>query len=255
MNDPTRLPGRGGAVFVADAHLNRPDLHTEAFVALLGQAAREGTRLYLLGDIFDLWFGAPRFTFAFQRPVIDALRRLRDDEGLEASYVEGNRDFFLREPYEGVLFESVSEGILRLGLSGRSVSMAHGDGVVGEDLWYRIWKALSKNRLSFSLFRALPPAAALPLAERIERGLKETNHRFRGRFPEGDCLRFAGGEFRRGAGGVVLGHFHAEYLHADGEGRFLAVLPCWKEGHRHFYLSPDGRFGFRTFTPGEPLVP
>jgi UDP-2,3-diacylglucosamine hydrolase len=254
MNDSPRPPA-GGAIFVADAHLNRQDRHVEAFTALLGQAAREGVSVFLLGDIFDLWFGAPRFTFAFQRPVLDCLRRLRREGGLRAWYVEGNRDFFLRRPYEGELFERVAEEPLRLAVAGRPLSIAHGDGVVRDDLWYRIWKRLSKNRLSYALFRALPPSAALPLAARVERGLKETNHRFRGSFPEADCLRYAREEFSRGAAGVVLGHFHTEFLQVDGAGRFLAALPSWKDGHRHFFLSPDGRFGFRTFDPADPLIP
>jgi hypothetical protein len=100
-----------------------------------------------------------------------------------------------------------------------------------------------------------PPPLALRLAERIERRLRGTNHRFRGRFPEGECRRFSAEQFSRGAEGVLLGHFHTEFLATDEAGRFLAVLPCWKEGHRHFWLSPDGRHGFRTFDPGSPLIP
>ncbi len=38
-------------------------------------------------------------------------------------------------------------------------------------------------------------------------------------------------------------------------GGVLAVLPSWKDKYRYFYVGRDGAHGFRTFRPGEPLVP
>ena len=37
--------------------------------------------------------------------------------------------------------------------------------------------------------------------------------------------------------------------------KVLAVLPSWKERWRYFHLAEDGTYGFRTFKPGEPLLP
>src|SRR5512142_837594 len=65
------------AVFVADAHLNRDDDHTRAFVSLAERAAAENAALFMLGDMFDLWFGTPGLAFGFQEPVIARLRELR----------------------------------------------------------------------------------------------------------------------------------------------------------------------------------
>jgi hypothetical protein len=38
-------------------------------------------------------------------------------------------------------------------------------------------------------------------------------------------------------------------------GGTLAVLPSWKERYRYFYIAADGASGFRSFIPGDPLVP
>ena len=97
------------AVFVADAHLNQDDDHTRAFFPLAEGAAAENAALFLLGDMFDLWFGAPGLTFGFQEPVIARLRELRRG-GLRLYYVEGNRDFYLKKAHEGITFDAVSEG-------------------------------------------------------------------------------------------------------------------------------------------------
>ena len=47
------------AIFLSDAHLSQDDLHTRNFLNLVEKAAAEDIPLFLLGDIFDLWFGTP----------------------------------------------------------------------------------------------------------------------------------------------------------------------------------------------------
>lgn len=245
------------AVFVADAHLNRDDDHTRAFVSLAEEAAAENAALFLLGDMFDLWFGAPGLTFGFQEPVIARLRELRRD-GFRLYYVEGNRDFYLKRAHEGITFDAVSEGTMQAAVGRFRLHLSHGDTVNRADLFYRFWKTLSKNALAYRLLSLIPPPIALPLTKRMERTLKQTNMRFKGDFPEQDCRDFALRLLDGGLDFVILGHFHREFLVRFAEGtpaKALAVLPSWREGWRHFYLTAGGDFGFRTFTPGDPLIP
>ncbi len=245
------------AVFVADAHLNQDDEHARAFVSLAERAAAENATLFLLGDMFDLWFGAPGLTFGFQVPVIARLRELRRG-GLRLFYVEGNRDFYLKRAHEGTTFDVVAEGVMRAGVGPFRLYLSHGDTVNRADLFYRFWKTLSKNAIAYRLLSLIPPPIALPLTKRMERTLKQTNLRFKGDFPEQDCRRFAQRVFDDGSDFVILGHFHRELFVRFDEAkptRVLAVLPSWREGWRHFYLTAAGDFGFRTFAPGEPLIP
>ena len=245
------------AIFLADAHLNQEDLHSRNFLLLAEKAAREKVALFLLGDIFDLWFGAPALTFRFQKPVIDRLRALRR-EGLRLYYVEGNRDFYLKPAHEGSTFDAVSGGDMQAAVGDRRIFLSHGDTVNRADLAYRFWKAVSKNRLAYGAVSALPPRLFLPLADRLERKLKRTNRRFRGTFPEEECRAFALRRFSEGIDFVILGHFHAERMlrftqgHA---GKVLAVLPSWREEWRYFHLDAAGAFGFREFRRDAPLLP
>ncbi len=234
------------AIVVADAHLNADDEHTRAFLGLAEQALSEKSALFLIGDIFDLWFGAVGLTFRFQRPVIERLRALRR-EGLMAFYIEGNRDFFLKRPYEGDLFETVAEDSLRVRIGDRSVFLSHGDTVNRADRAYRFWKAISKNRMAFGLASLLPSSIVLPLADRVEKRLKPTNPRFKGRFPETEIAAFADHTFDQGADIVLLGHFHTEFIRrteSAGRPRTLAVLPCWKENHRCLVIEENGKVSF-----------
>ncbi len=178
------------AVFLADAHLNEDDRNTRNFVALAEKAAMEKSALFLLGDMFDLWFGTPGLTFNFQKPVVSRLRELRRN-GLCLYYVEGNRDFYLKKHHEGQTFDAVAEGEMAAVVGGKRIYLSHGDTVNRADLFYRFWKAVSKNRLAFGAVSALPSSFFLPLASRLERRLKKTNVRFRRSFPEPDSRAYA----------------------------------------------------------------
>lgn len=245
------------AIFLADAHLNQEDLHSRTFLILAEKAAQEKIALFLLGDIFDLWFGAPALTFRFQQPIIDRLRALRR-EGLRLFYVEGNRDFYLKPAHEGSTFDEVSGGEMRTAVGKRRIYLSHGDTVNRAYLAYRFWKAISKNRLAYGAVSALPSRIFLPMAERIERKLKRTNRRFRGTFPEEECRAFALRMFAEGIDFVILGHFHSERMlrfTQGNAGKVLAVLPSWRDEWRYFYLTAEGESGFRGFRRDAPLLP
>jgi UDP-2,3-diacylglucosamine hydrolase len=172
--------------------------------------------------------------------------------------VEGNRDFYLKKYHEGQTFDSVAEVEMRAAVGGKRLYLSHGDTVNRADIAYRFWKAISKNRLAFGTVSVLPSSVVLPLADRLERKLKRTNRRFRGSFPEKDCREFALRQFTAGVDFVILGHFHSERLlrFAQGEaGKVLAVLPSWREEWRHFFLTAEGEYGFRTYHPSERLLP
>ena len=245
------------AIFLADAHLNQDDIHSRNFLALLDRAAAEKIPLFLLGDMFDLWFGNPGLTFAFQKPIIERLRQLRG-AGLRIYYVEGNRDFYLKHDHEGSTFDIVSAGEMHAAVGEKRLFLAHGDTVNRADFTYRFWKGISKSRFANEAVAHLPPSIILPMADRIERNLKRSNRRHKGTFPERECREFAMRLFQKGIDFVILGHFHQERLSRfarEGSTKIVAVLPSWKDQWRYFFLTAGGEYGFRTFKPGEPLLP
>ena len=245
------------AIFLADAHLNQDDINSRYFLALADRAAAEKVPLFLLGDVFDLWFGNPGLTFAFQKQIVEQLRRLRG-EGLPIYYVEGNRDFYLKRDHEGTTFDVVSEGEMRAVVGEKRLYLSHGDTVNRADFVYRFWKGISKSRLANEAVAHLPPSIVLPMADRIERNLKRSNRRYKRSFPEREARDFSLRLFGEGIDFVVLGHFHQEKLMRFSLGKatkVLAVLPSWKVQWRYFYLTAEGAYGFRAFKPGEPLLP
>jgi UDP-2,3-diacylglucosamine hydrolase len=245
------------AIFLADAHLNQDDIHSRNFLALADRATAEKVPLFLLGDLFDLWFGNPGLTFTFQKPIVEHLRGLRR-EGLRLYYVEGNRDFYLKREHEGSTFDVVSDGDLHAAVGESRLVLSHGDTVNRADFVYRFWKGISKSRLANEAVAHLPPSIILPMADWIERNLKRSNRRYKGSFPERECREYAMRHFREGFDFVILGHFHQERLDRysrEESTKIVAVLPSWKDRWRYFFLTADGEYGFRAFNPGEPLLP
>lgn len=244
------------SIFLSDAHLNSFDEDTEAFHSLMRGAWQQGVDVFLLGDIFDLWFGKKNLTFPFQEKVIAEIASL-SERGLAVHYVEGNRDFFLVGSWVEKFFKNIAASELAVQIGEKKILLLHGDTVNRHDIQYRFWKSLSKNSLAYSLFSAIPAGIALPLARNLEGKLKKTNPRFRYNFPEDEGRAFASRATKKGYDTVIIGHYHVEKLitvAGNERDTMLVCLPMWKENRRYFYINEAGGSGFRKFTPNTPLV-
>ncbi len=246
-----------GNIFIADAHINSFGDEFDAFTKTLEKATEENVRVFLLGDIFDLWFGKKKLFYPFQMEFLSLLAKLRKN-GLSIHYVEGNRDFFLSISWPRKFFDSITEDYLPIKAGPRKVLLLHGDTVNKNDRRYRLWKAVSKNHLTYTIFSLIPPPIALSLAGTLEKTLKKTNIQFRSNFPENDSREFSMRAFSRGFDMVVVGHFHREriirFVERDRSRHFICV-PAWLDDRRYFYIAGDGSFGFRSFNPELPLIP
>jgi UDP-2,3-diacylglucosamine hydrolase len=239
---------KAAAFFVADGHLDEREEGLAAFEAFLRSLPGKTPALYVLGDLFNLWMGYPHLELAYHRRIVEILSML-DDEGTAVSFVEGNRDFFLREGGRDRIFARYSRGEMSVEAAGRRIALFHGDMVNTDDRMYRAWHAASKSRAASALARMLPPRPGRSVAAAAERRLRSTNLAYKVHFPEAHCLRYAESKFREGHDAVILGHFHTErrYDLADGA---LFVMPMWGEARRHLRLDSDGTFRFEAFSEG-----
>ncbi|MEE9226686.1 MAG: metallophosphoesterase [Acidobacteriota bacterium] len=236
----------GDLVFVADAHLRPGRAEVGRFVTFLTDIRASASVLFILGDLFDTWFGMPDLQGSHNREVVEALRHLADS-GVRIRFVEGNRDFrigptFLRDPFERIGTRQLTETY-----GGRRFWAEHGDRVNRSDRGYLIWRSFAKSRLTQTVFGWLPASTRLRIVGSLENSLKKTNARHRILFPFQECERFAERVFNGGADVIVLGHFHQErilrYRYPDGD-KILYVLPAWYEagGYLRFRGRGEGEF-------------
>ena len=229
-------------VYVADSHLTTDDPELDSFLEFLEKVGSSAGTLYILGDLFNVWFGEPKFRMPHQQQVLDALDRLAS-RGVILKFVEGNRDFSIRRNHLGAPFADVGKESLIEAFGGRRILAAHGDEVNRDDRQYRLWKRVSKSFAVYGLFRLLPGAWGVGLGERLERRLSGTNIKHKSRFPTRQCGEYAASLFRDQCDVIVLGHFHEE-RQMILPGGTVYVLPTWRGHHRYLLFEGDapGRF-------------
>jgi UDP-2,3-diacylglucosamine pyrophosphatase LpxH len=124
---PTGSSPRRRAAFISDVHLGAAHCHAEELAAFLGTLDVE--RLYLVGDIVDLWWmSAKRAAWGHgQNHVVEALHRLRA-AGTELIYVPGNHDRPIRR-FCGLMLPrmSVRRRVIHTTADGRRLLVVHGD--------------------------------------------------------------------------------------------------------------------------------
>ena len=203
------------AVFVSDVHLGSKHCHAAEFAEFLsGLRCR---RLYLVGDIVDLWWMAQRRASwdAAHNRVVENLHALARN-GTELIYVPGNHDRPVRR-FCGLMLPAmqVRRRAIHTTADGRRLLVTHGDdydGIThfgglqeqfGDWLYYRI---LTGNRITNQVRRRLG-LRYWSLAEYLKRQ-SDAAERYIGRFVQAGLDDAQ----RRGLDGIICGHIHRAAL-------------------------------------------
>jgi len=238
------------AAVVADGHLDgESESFSQFLVFLQNLPCTPVQALYILGDLFTLWLGAPRLQFSYHAHVIEALLEL-SHTGVRVIYVEGNRDYFLAPYYLNQPFTEIASEYSALTVHGRRFYFAHGDLVNAHDRQYRLWRRFSRNRAVYSLFNSLPGLVAIRLAHYLEKTFRNTNRKHKTSFPAATCEHFAQGLFGQQYDVVIVGHFHYQYqrtIITNGRSKSLYVLPAWKDTPVYLEISLQGQCAFKRF--------
>jgi len=130
--------------FIADLHLaeNRPDI-TACFLSFMKNDAVKAERLYILGDLFEVWFGDDYKT-KLTEDVTNAITTL-NDSGTSVYFIHGNRDFLL-----GKSFAQKANMILLpekqlIDLYNEKVLLMHGDTLCTRDVDYQQFRKKSRS--------------------------------------------------------------------------------------------------------------
>jgi len=231
---------RRRAVFLSDVHLGSKHCHAAELADFL--ATVHCGRLYLVGDIVDLWYLAQKRAKwrQAQNRVLEALHALRR-AGTAIVYVPGNHDRPIRR-FCGLALPAmqVRRRTVHVTADGRRLLVTHGDdydGVThfgsvqekfGDWLYYRILtgnQLLNRVRTRFGLrywslsefLKRRSGAAERYIARFVQAGLDDAR--------------------RRGLDGIVCGHIHrAGLVQRDGlvyanDGDWVESLTALAEEH------------------------
>jgi len=240
--------------FLSDAHLgsraiNNPQAHQQTLIAMLQHMATDATAIYLLGDIFDFWceyFWTDRSKEEYQ-PFLDTLKSLTD-KGIEIHFLIGNHDiwtFGWLAQQTGVI---VHRQPLSITINGKTLFLAHGDGLVPDNYMAQLPKKVQKKVRSFIFlrsvfhnpilqffFRLLPPAwgNAFGYEWAKKSRLKELARPcpYKGEDKE-ELVLFAKEQEQKGSHHdyYIFGHRHIELdLMLSRNSRIMILGDCWQQ--------------------------
>jgi len=146
--------------FLSDAHLgsrviDNPQQHQQRIISLLEQMGQDATAIYLLGDMFDFWYEYiwPSHSKDPYLPILHCMKQLTE-KGIEIHYFIGNHDiwtFGWLEKQTGVILHKEPYSTT---YAGKTLYMAHGDGLIPKGYQATLSKAMQKRIRAFIRLRA-----------------------------------------------------------------------------------------------------
>jgi len=165
--------------FASDLHLGAPDYASslkreKLFVQWLDIISADASDLYLLGDIFDMWFDYKRVV---PRGYVRLLGKLAElsDAGLKIHYFIGNHDMWVFDYFEKELGAIIYREPQEILLEGKTFLIGHGDGLGSGDIAYKLIKRIFAGKFNQWLFARLHPNFGLWLASFLSRRSRIAN--------------------------------------------------------------------------------
>jgi len=199
-------------LFASDTHLSahRPAA-VAAFVEFLAGPVRRADRLYLLGDVFDLWLGddddrAPH-------PEVEAALADAVSAGVPVDLMRGNHDFLLGDAFaERTGCRLIDEPHVIDAMDERTI-LLHGDTLCTRDVEYQAFRGHARDPANQRAF------LARPMEERAQEAAKiRATSDSRTRLKTEDIMDVTDDEVARvlsecGATRMIHGHTHRPGVH------------------------------------------
>ena len=229
--------------FISDAHLggDPPDVEEKKeknLLSFLDHIQDKSEVLYIVGDLFDLWFEYRR---AVPNCYFKILKKLSDlkETGTRIVLIAGNHDVWTGPYLSREIGLDVRQESCEAEHQGLSFFISHGDGMAAGERGYRIQRWIMCNPVCIWLYKLLHPDLGIPLARWVSgwsRGQSKSK-------PPGwnsQAYRDAAiKKLEEGYDVVVLAHIHFPTLE-DIEGKYYLNTGDWIDNFSYGRLS-DGR--------------
>ncbi|MDP2301215.1 MAG: UDP-2,3-diacylglucosamine diphosphatase [Ignavibacteria bacterium] len=223
--------------FISDIHLGLQEASIEKkkerklveLLYLLGETADE---IFIVGDLYDYWFEYRR---VYQKGFFRTLTALQDlvEKGILIHYLIGNHDFMHRDFFESEIGVKLYEDGKFFKLNETIFYIAHGDGLVQNDLGYKILKKVFRNKTIQQLYSFLHPDIGIKIASGTSKSSREyTSEK---NYGESDgLLKAAQQKIDEGAKYVLFGHLHQRQNIKYKNGSYINLgswldKPCYGE--------------------------
>lgn len=230
----------GEYLFISDCHLDpaRP-LVTAALLAFLDQRAQQADRLYILGDLFEVWLGDDDDLDALA-PLIQSLRNLAASRPVY--FIAGNRDFLLGRDFAASVGIELLQETQLLNLGEHRVLLLHGDTLCTDDTDYQAFRAQVRSADWQAEFLARPLAERKRIAAQLRSDSADAMAQKTEEIMDVNAAAVEQCFASNAVDTIVHGHTHRPAVHRLARGRQRIVLGDWNPGPS--YLSWHQQKGF-----------
>ena len=228
---------------IADLHLGpeRPD-HVARLGRLLDGLDPDRDRLYILGDLFEVWLGDDAVQ-SWHAPVLEHLATTTR-RGVGIAIMHGNRDFLIGEVFCRRTGCRLIDDPASLEIAGRNVLLCHGDTLCTDDLAYQAYRRQVRDPDVQRAFLALPVEERERVAAEHRRQSREQNAGKQESIMDVNDEAVAAVMREHGVRTLIHGHTHRPAHHRftlDGRPAERIVLADWREhGHCLILDEADG---------------
>jgi UDP-2,3-diacylglucosamine hydrolase len=222
-------------LFISDIHLGLRSKEEEKekedlLIKFLRFARENCDELFILGDLFDYWF---EYKHVYQKGFFRTLTYLNSltEKGIKVHYIIGNHDFMHRGFFEKEIGAQLYEKDIEIELNGSRFYLAHGDGLVKNDLGYKILKKILRNKIIQRAYAIIHPDLGIALASHTSKSSR--GYTSKKDYGEKDGLfEFAKEKIDEGFDYVLLGHFHQRRFKQHKNGYYINLgswldKPCY----------------------------
>lgn len=217
--------------FIADLHLaqNRPDI-TACFLTFIENEAIKAEKLYILGDLFEVWFGDDYQT-DFSNTIATSLKKL-SMSGTQIYFIHGNRDFILGKRYAEQAGMTLLPEKYLIDLYGEKTLIMHGDTLCTMDIDYQKFRKKSRTWWWLGFITNLPLWVRKRIAENYRKKSKAAQQ-----YKSLDIMDVTPSEVVKDLVSyqcqlIIHGHTHRPNIHqlqANGKTASRIVLGDWYE--------------------------
>lgn len=240
----------GPTVFVSDVHLDHKVPHRiDRFERFLFEdlPSLGCSDLYVLGDLFNIWYRDPRLEGLFGARVLELLQRFVETGG-RLEYVVGNRDFALCFDRSLPLPFPIHRRKIERKIGKRAFYLCHGDDLCKRDWGYRLLHGVIRQTLPMALFHSLSSNSKEWIVAQLINLTHEVTRR-KALWKTLPYWPYVHAQVDRGVDVFVQGHIHHRACRllegSHRRGRHF-ILPRWFDRACGLLYDPEGD-GFAFF--------
>ena len=199
-------------LFVSDLHLSaeRPR-KVEQFLSFLTGVRGRAERLYILGDLFEVWLGDDDDTPPYPE-IVRALRGL-SDAGVRLHIGSGNRDFLFGRRFALDTGAELLGDYTLVNLYGERTLLTHGDLLCTRDVKYQRFRKIVRNPVISAAFVRTPLRWRKRIATRTRDGTQASMKTKSPDIMDVEQTTVANVMARYNAARLVHGHTHRPAIH------------------------------------------